>query len=156
MAVLWSSRLLALLGFLDATYLTVSHYTGSGLACGPGGGCGIVTASRFATVGGVPIAAIGSGYYVLVNLLVWTRPGSLGRAAAAGLLLVTASATVVSGVLVVLQAAVIHAWCRFCLLSSAITLGLFLCAVVLHRSARSIAESDGAAGTDASLLRPPC
>ncbi|HUP01354.1 MAG TPA: vitamin K epoxide reductase family protein [Gemmatimonadota bacterium] len=142
---LWTARAIALAGFLDAMYLTASHYAGSALACGPGGGCDIVTASRYATVGDVPIAAIGLGYYVLVNLLVWTPAASLGRGATALLLGITGAATAVSGVLVYLQAAVIHAWCQFCLLSAAITLGLFLCAVLLFRDVRlraTLAEAE--------------
>ena len=134
---LWSARALALAGFLDAAYLTASHYAGSALACGPGGGCDIVTASRFATVAGVPIAAVGLGYYVLVNLLVWTPAGGIGRGTAALLLAITGVAAAVSGVLVYLQAAVIEAWCRFCLLSAAITLGLFLCALLILRAVRA-------------------
>ena len=34
---LWAARILALVGFLDAAYLTASHFAGLGLACGPGG-----------------------------------------------------------------------------------------------------------------------
>lgn len=141
---LWTARLLALAGFLDAAYLTASHYAASGLACGPGGGCELVTTSRFATVGALPIAVIGVAYYVLVNLLTWTPARAWGRGVAMVFLGLTGVATAVSGVLVYLQAAVIGAWCRFCLASAAITLGLFLCALALAR--RTGDEDFGAAG----------
>lgn len=130
---LWTARLLALAGFLDAAYLTASHYAGSALACGPGGGCELVTTSRFATIGTVPIAAIGVGYYVLVNLLAWSPAGAWSRGVALAFLGLTGAATAVSLVLVYLQGAVIGAWCRFCLVSAAVTLGLFLCALALAR-----------------------
>jgi uncharacterized membrane protein len=139
-APLWIARGLALAGFLDAMYLTLRHYAGSALACGPGGGCDIVTSSRFATIGGVPIAAIGLAYYVVVNLLAWTPAAAWGRGTAALLVGLTAAATGVSGALVYLQAAVIDAWCRFCLVSAALTAGLFACALILFRTARGGAE----------------
>lgn len=131
---LWFARALALAGFLDAAYLTASYFGGTALACGPGGGCDIVTSSRFATVGGVPIAAIGLAYYVAVNLLAWTPAARWGRGTAALFLGITAAAAMASGGLVYLQAAVIGAWCRFCLLSAAITVGLLILALALFRS----------------------
>lgn len=139
-APFWTARGLALAGFLDATYLTLSHYAGSALACGPGGGCDLVTSSRFATIGDVPIAAVGLVYYVAVNLLAWTPAPAWGRGTSALLLGLTGVAAGVSGALVYLQAAVIHAWCRFCLVSAAVTVGLFLCALILFRAARSGTE----------------
>lgn len=134
---LWAARVLALVGFLDAAYLTASHFAGLGLACGPGGGCEVVTTSRWATIGSVPIAAIGLGYYTMVNLIAWTPATSLSRDLTRALLVLTGTALLVSAFLFYLQAAVIEAWCRYCLVSAAVTLLLFLSAVALHRTART-------------------
>jgi len=134
---LWVARFLALVGFLDAAYLTASHFAGLGLACGPGGGCDMVTTSRWATLGSVPIAAIGLGYYTMVNLIAWTPATSLSRELVRALLVLTGAALAVSVFLVYLQAAVIGAWCRYCLLSAAVTLLLFLTALALRRSVPS-------------------
>jgi uncharacterized membrane protein len=57
--LLWTARILALLGFLDATYLTVTQYAGQSVACGPGGSCEVVLTSRYAALFGVPISAFG-------------------------------------------------------------------------------------------------
>lgn len=133
--LLWIARGLAVAGFLDAAYLTASHFSGGALACGPGGGCDVVTASRYATLGPVPIAAVGLGYYVLVSLIVWTPPAVFSSGLRTALILLTGAAVAVSAVLFYLQAAVIEAWCRFCLLSAALTLLLFLTALALGRSA---------------------
>jgi uncharacterized membrane protein len=133
---LWAARFLALVGFLDAAYLTASHFAGLGLACGPGGGCETVTTSRWATVGSVPIAAIGLGYYTMVNLIAWTPATSLSRDLVRALLVLTGAALVVSAFLFYLQAAVIEAWCRYCLVSAGVTLLLFLSALALLRSTR--------------------
>ena len=133
-APLWVARFLALVGFLDAAYLTASHFADLGLACGPGGGCEAVTTSRWATVGSVPIAAIGLGYYAMVNVIAWTPATHLTRGLVHTLLVLTGAALAVSVFLFYLQAAVIEAWCRYCLLSAVVTLLLFLSALALRRS----------------------
>ena len=133
-APLWVARFLALVGFLDAAYLTASHFADLGLACGPGGGCEAVTTSRWATVGSVPIAAIGLGYYAMVNVIAWTPATQLTRGLVHILLVLTGAALAVSVFLFYLQAAVIEAWCRYCLLSAVVTLLLFLSALALRRS----------------------
>lgn len=129
---LWTARLLALVGFVDATYLTVSHLGSSAVACGSGG-CDTVLTSEYASIGGIPLAAVGIGYYVVASLLAWTAPGGWGRGIRSAFLGLTGIALAFSGVLVALQAFVIDAWCRFCLLSAGVTLILFTCAVILFR-----------------------
>ncbi|MGH7563730.1 MAG: vitamin K epoxide reductase family protein [Gemmatimonadota bacterium] len=138
---LWIARGLAVVGFLDAAYLTASYFAGSALACGPGGGCELVTTSPYATLGPVPIAAIGLGYYALVSLIVWTPAGGLSRGLLGSLFLLTGTAVAVSTVLFYLQAVVIGAWCRFCLVSAGVTVLLFLTALVLARAARPAGEA---------------
>jgi uncharacterized membrane protein len=133
-APLWVARLLALVGFRDAAYLTANHFADLGLACGPGGGCETVTSSRWATVGSVPIAAIGLGYYAMVNMIAWTPAAHLTRGLVHILLVLTGAALAVSVFLFYLQAAVIEAWCRYCLLSAVVTLLLFLSTLALRRS----------------------
>ncbi|MGH7558113.1 MAG: vitamin K epoxide reductase family protein [Gemmatimonadota bacterium] len=137
---LWIARGLAVVGFLDAAYLTATHFAGGAPACGPGGGCELVTTSPYATLGPVPIAAIGLGYYALVSLIVWAPAGSLSQGLVRALLLLTGTAVVVSAILFYLQAAVIGAWCRFCLLSAGVTALLFLTALALSRSTRGTEE----------------
>lgn len=130
---LWIARVLAAVGFLDAVWLTASHFAGGSLACGPTGGCDIVTTSRFATVGSVPIAAIGLGYYALVSMLAWTPSDAIGPGVARALAGITGVAFGVSAFLVYLQAAVLDAWCRYCLLSASVTTLLFATAIVIWR-----------------------
>jgi uncharacterized membrane protein len=52
----------------------------------------------------------------------------------------TGAGLVVSVVLFWLQVAVIEAWCRFCLVSAAITTLLFLSAVALHFASGRLAR----------------
>jgi uncharacterized membrane protein len=135
-ALLWIARLLALAGFLDATYLTVSHLAGQAVVCGPNGGCDVVLASRYATVGGIPIAAVGAGYYAVASMLAWTPPAAWRPRIAALLAALTGAGFAVSAVLFYLQAVVLDAWCRFCLASAAVTALLFACALLLLRASR--------------------
>lgn len=134
---LWTARVLAFLGFVDAAYLTASHFAGQAVACGPTGGCEVVLSSRFATVGEIPVAAIGLAYYGIVSLLVWTPRDSWSRGIALAFAGIEGVALVVSGALVWIQYDVIGSWCRFCLVSAAITVALFACALSLLRSTSS-------------------
>ena len=133
---IWIARALALVGFADAAYLTATHYAGAPVFCGASGGCDAVLTSAFATVGPVPIALLGAIYYGLASLLAWTPVESWSRRTAGVLAGLTAMALVVSGVLFLLQALVIEAWCRYCLVSAAITTLLFVTALVLLRAVR--------------------
>jgi uncharacterized membrane protein len=125
----------------------VSHYAGQSVVCGPTGGCDVVLASRYASLGGVPLAALGVAYYAVASALAWTPPAAWGPRIAGLLVALTGMGFAVSAFLFYLQAAVLDAWCRFCLASATITALLFACALGLLRAARRPAV-DTAAGTD--------
>jgi uncharacterized membrane protein len=141
--ILWIARALALVGFLDATYLTATHYGAGSLACGPGGGCDIVTTSQYAIIAGVPVALLGLVYYVVVNLIAWTPPAGWSRSLGVIFVAITGIAVTASAIFVYLQAVVIDAWCRYCLVSAAVSLGLFLTAIALYRNAITSEAIDG-------------
>jgi len=133
---IWIARVLALVGFADAAYLTATHYAGLSVYCGPSGGCETVLTSEFATLGPMPVALAGAIYYAIASLAAWTPAGSWTRGTAAFLVGLTGFAMALTGVMFWLQAFVIDAWCRFCLASAAITTLLFLTALVLLRAVR--------------------
>jgi len=56
-------------GFVDATYLTVKHFQGETPACSVLEGCDKVTSSEYAVILGIPVALLGSLYYLTVFLL---------------------------------------------------------------------------------------
>jgi uncharacterized membrane protein len=64
--------ILASIGFIDATYLTVEHYRNEIPPCTVGG-CENVLTSEYAQLYGVPVSLLGSIYYllVLVSLFVY-------------------------------------------------------------------------------------
>jgi uncharacterized membrane protein len=122
--------LLALAGLFLSTYLFLYAlgYYGE-LACGAGGGCDLVQGSRWARFLGFPVAGWGVGWYVAVFgvSMLGTRDG-IGAAlwiprALAVLALGGLAFTIY---LTALELWVIHAICRWCVGSAAITLGIFL------------------------------
>lgn len=133
---IWIARALALVGFADAAYLTATHYAGAPVFCGASGGCDAVLTSTFATLGPFPIALLGAIYYGIASLLSWTPIESWSLRTAGVLAGLTGGALAVSAVLFLLQALVIEAWCRYCLVSAAITTLLFLTALVVLRAVR--------------------
>jgi uncharacterized membrane protein len=132
-AGIWIARAFALVGFADAAYLTATHYAGTPVFCGASAGCETVLTSEFAMLGPVPVALLGAVYYAIASMAAWTPIDSWSRGTAAFLAGLTGIALAVSGALFWIQAAVIEAWCRFCLVSAAITLLLFATALWLLR-----------------------
>ena len=126
--LIWSIIILSFLGFLDASYLTINHYTGFDIGCGITGGCEDVLNSKYATLPfiGIPMAVMGLLYYLVLliaSLLYYdTRNEKL---------LIVIPAVVGLGFLftfwlIYLQKFVLESWCQYCLLSAIITTSLFI------------------------------
>jgi uncharacterized membrane protein len=78
---------LALIGIGIAGYLTYVHYAGLKVLCLSSGGCETVQSSRFAKLGGVPVALLGLiGYIAIVGSLAFKS--ELGRVAGFGIALI--------------------------------------------------------------------
>jgi uncharacterized membrane protein len=79
--------ILALIGIGVAGYLTYVHYAGLKVLCLSSGGCETVQASRFAKLGGVPVALLGLiGYIGILGSL--AIRSELGRLAGFGIALI--------------------------------------------------------------------
>ncbi|MFQ5536994.1 MAG: vitamin K epoxide reductase family protein [Gemmatimonadota bacterium] len=121
---------LSLIGIFVAAYLTAHHlgWVGS-LRCGAGFDCAAVQSSPYATVGPVPVALIGlAGYLALFVLaLAGLRPGLWRSQVIGGLLFGGAAFGFLYAVyLTYLEAAVIHAWCQWCLISAVVITLVFI------------------------------
>lgn len=117
----------SLIGLADATYLTIEHITGQSVRCTIVSGCSEVLSSRFATVGGMPLALVGAAAYFTVFAL--ATLAAFGYKFAGTLLnLLVGLMVLVSLWLIYLQAIVIRSFCQYCLLSAAVTfiLGILL------------------------------
>lgn len=121
--------LVALVGLLDATYLTIEHLSGNSVRCMIVTGCDEVLQSRYSTVaGGVPVAAVGAlAYFTAFSLATLAAFGYRG----ARTLLMPLVALMFLATLwfFYLQAFVIRAFCVYCLLSAAVTTTLALLVV---------------------------
>ncbi|HEV7396574.1 MAG TPA: vitamin K epoxide reductase family protein [Pyrinomonadaceae bacterium] len=127
------AAVVSLAGLGDAIYLTVQHITGESVRCTITSGCSEVLSSRYAVIGGVPLAFVGAIAYFTVF--------SLSTLAAFGYKFVD---RLVTGVvllmflttlwLLYLQAFVIHHFCQFCLLSALVTTTLTVLVIVANRS----------------------
>jgi uncharacterized membrane protein len=133
---------LSLAGVFLATYLTL-YKLGylEALACGTGS-CEVVQASRWSKLGGQPVALWGLGFYLAMFAL--SLAGSVGRLAGSrlvgtGLVLMSGSGVLFSGWLTWVELAILHAICRYCVVSALLVLALFVLSVL---DARHPAEAD--------------
>ncbi len=121
---------IALLGFADATYLTVQHFMNSLPPC-TFGNCELVLTSRYAVIFGVPTALWGALYYfsILVSALLYIdlKKDAFLRTA----LGLTCVGLGMSLWFLYLQMFVLHAYCQFCLISGGTSLTLFIFALTI-------------------------
>jgi uncharacterized membrane protein len=112
--------LVALVGLGDAIYLTVKHLSGEGVPCTIVAGCELVLSSEYASVAGVPLAALGAlAYFLAFSLAVLSFFGNRKMWFLFGVQVALMS--VFTLWLLYLQAFVIGAFCQFCLLSAMVT-----------------------------------
>ncbi len=121
--------LFSLVGLFVAFYL-VAHTLGwtGPLVCGVGD-CGTVQSSSYAWVGPIPVSGIGlAGYIAYLRLaFLGIQPGWRSSRTVGVLLLATSTVGLVfSAYLTYLEAAVIHAWCQWCIISAILVTLIFL------------------------------
>jgi uncharacterized membrane protein len=123
---------LSLVGLFVAFYLMAHSFGWTGpLVCGIGE-CETVQSSKWAKIGGVPVSAIGFiGYAALLALSVAGLQPGRRSSKALGLLLLAGSGAGVafSAWLTYLEAAVIRAWCQWCVTSAIVITLIFLAAL---------------------------
>ena len=122
---------LTLAGGAVASYLTWTHLRGTAPIC-VSGGCETVQGSRYAELAGVPVAALGVGFYAALLFALVVDARSVAAALAAG-------AALFAVYLVVLQVAVLEALCVWCVTNDAIVVALALLAA-LRLSGRGLAR----------------
>jgi len=123
--VIWCFIIFSLIGFLDASYLTASHYLNSAVPCTITKGCETVLTSKYSTVLGIPVALAGSFYYFLVfifSLFIFFKPkNKIGYLA----LYLSPIGLIASLWFLYLQLFVIKSICQYCMVSAFICIVLF-------------------------------
>jgi uncharacterized membrane protein len=117
------AALLALIGLADAVYLTVEHVTGRSVRCTVISGCSEVLSSSYATIGPVPLAALGAlAYFTAFSL---ATLAAFGYQTARKLLVALVAVMCVTSLwLLYVQAFIIEHFCQYCLISAAVTFSL--------------------------------
>lgn len=138
---------ISFIGFLDASYLTISHYTGSKLSCSLIEGCDVVTTSKYALFLGVPVALFGALYYLSVLILSLLYFDTRNPVLLRIIQPMTILAFLASIYFVLLQIFVIKAICQFCMLSAITSTILFIFGVwsiksTKHGSSHRAAKAD--------------
>ena len=130
------AAIVALIGIVDAVYLTVHYYTAEAVPCSLTGGCEQVLTSVYADIGGIPLAAFGAAaYFVAFSLALLAFYGNRMAWMLFGVQVVLMA--IFTSWLIYVQAFLIHAFCQFCLLSAATTFTLTILFLVslVRRSA---------------------
>ena len=112
--------IVAVAGLADATYLTVQALTGETITCGGSPDCFRVLGSSYAKLGGIPVAILGAlAYFTVFTFATFAAFGQ--PRAPRFLALITGAMFLMTLWLLYVQAFLLHAYCRYCLFSAAIT-----------------------------------
>lgn len=103
------------LGFLDAGYLAANHYFGTPLTCIIVHGCDTVTSSVYSQILGIPVALLGTLYYLTVFLLTVAFFDTKKRVFFDIARICTVSGFLFSLWFLYVQAFLLHAYCIYCL-----------------------------------------
>ncbi|MCC6451842.1 MAG: vitamin K epoxide reductase family protein [Acidobacteria bacterium] len=121
--------IVAIAGLFDSVYLTIHHYTAEPVPCSITEGCEMVLTSAYAEVAGLPLAIFGAAAYFFVLIFAaMTLFGRRGMWLLYGIL--ATMMALFSAWLIYVQAALIGAFCQFCLLSALSSSLLFVIFVV--------------------------
>lgn len=138
--LIFYSAILAFLGFLDSTYLTILHFKNAIPPCTITTGCETVLNSKYAMLGPIPVALLGSIFYLGVIILCALILTNYKK-----IYLNLFFASVVIGFLVSLgliyiQAFLLHAFCQYCLLSEAVATGLLILAGLKFKKDKEVVK----------------
>lgn len=127
--------LLSIAGFFDSSYLTILHYKNIIPPCTIALGCETVLRSQFSVILGIPLALLGSLFFLVLIFLLLLGFFKYFK-------LLTLAGLVVSVIFFCIQAFILHAFCQYCLLSEAIILAIFILSFIptKHRRRQQTAK----------------
>jgi len=129
---LWFLFGAALLGFVDATYLSAQHFLGAIPPCAIVSGCETVLTSPYATPFlGIPLALLGAIYYLIVFLLIIFYRETESELFLKIIFFLTTLGFLTTVFLIYLQVFIIKAMCLYCIFSAITSTTLFISSIVL-------------------------
>lgn len=117
--------IIAFLGFFDAAYLTAQHYLALPLPCTILKDCETVTRSAYSMLGSIPVALIGAAYYMAAFFLMIAYRETSNKKILLVAMVLTGAGVLASAWFIYVQAAILHAFCQYCILSAIFTTLLF-------------------------------
>ena len=115
-----AAAIVSLAGLADATYLSIQALTGETLGCGGSPDCFRVLGSAYARIKGIPVAFFGVLAYF--SVFTFATFAAFGYARARTFLMATIGAMFLATLwFLYVQAFLLHAYCRYCLFSAAVT-----------------------------------
>lgn len=127
--------ILAIIGLIDASYLTYEHFSGIIPPCSTNLlflDCGKVLTSSYSMIGNIPLSLLGMIHYFVLFFLIMMNIIKKGKwytlvviQAGIGLL--------VSLYLIYLQVFTIHSFCFYCMISAINSIVLFIIALVFNK-----------------------
>ena len=123
---------LAIIGLLVSIYMTIFKLTDNEAMCIGSGGCSVVNSSRYSEVNGIPVAVLGViGYAAILALLfLEQRSGFFQENGTMMLFGVTLTGFLFTLYLIYVEAALIKAYCPFCITSQAVMTFIFILSVI--------------------------
>lgn len=116
---------LACIGIADTLYLSYNEFMNTTPSCLLEG-CDVVLAHPLSEFLGIPLGYWGLVYYVyMLGLVVLLAIDPRSKALRLGTLAYAGVGLLCSAAFIYIQAAIIGAFCQYCLLSAAVTVGLF-------------------------------
>jgi uncharacterized membrane protein len=126
------SLIAAIIGALDAAYLTWVKLSHNEKLCAPGlGDCFTVNTSRYSEVYGIPIAIFGLvAFLTIIFILLWeSRIPFLQENGSLALFGISLVGVIYSAYLSYIEEFVLHAWCPYCVLSAIMILTIFIASI---------------------------
>ncbi len=127
--------IIALLGFTDASFLTIEHYQNRIPPCTTSG-CETVLTSDYSSLFGIPVALLGAIYYLIITIGLFAHIEGKHEPSLRAVLLLTFFGFIMSMWFVYAQAFLIHSYCLYCLGSATISTILFASAVIVLKKYR--------------------
>ena len=116
---------ISLIGFADASYLSIEKLNGQTPPCIITSGCDTVTTSKYSYFGPIPVAVAGAAFYLTLLVLFFATLDSKDNRWATLALCLSPFGFIFSLYFLFIQAFVLHAYCIYCLGSLATSTSIF-------------------------------
>jgi len=122
----------AILGLIDAIYLTIKYFSGEAVVCGIIEGCDTVLASQYSKIFEIPVSLVGVGYYAIISGLSFLYAVNNELNILKTIIYITTLGFLASIYFVYLQLFVLETICLYCMASAFISTMLLILSVFIY------------------------